>query len=173
LAARINEEIRAGLQHAKNVGDLLVEAKKQCPHGQWLPWLKKNVNLSERTAQAYMRVAKHWERLEGKSATVADLTYRSALETLADKPAAKPADEPDDRTPFQTGKCYRILGHSHLGMAYLEIDPHPDHPGFWTMTFYHLVGGGFADYIGRGIRLDSARLLRQLFECVLRFCARG
>jgi hypothetical protein len=28
------------LQHAKNAGDLLIEAKKQCGHGNWLPWVK-------------------------------------------------------------------------------------------------------------------------------------
>ena len=58
LAARIRIEHRAAsdklselLAHAMAAGDLLIEAKAQIPHGQWLPWLKDRVDISERTAQ--------------------------------------------------------------------------------------------------------------------------
>jgi hypothetical protein len=51
-----------------------------------LPWLKANVKFSERTAQAYMRVAKRWPELETKAQHVADLPYREALKCLADDP---------------------------------------------------------------------------------------
>jgi hypothetical protein len=84
LAERINAEIQSSLFHAKNVGELLLQAKEQCPHGQWLPWLKANVHLSERTAQAYMQVAKRWPELEGKPAGSADSTLEGALAYLAD-----------------------------------------------------------------------------------------
>jgi hypothetical protein len=76
LAARINAEhnqaeaaLKKGLQHAKNAGDLLIELKKQCKHGEWLPTLKRYVKFSDRTAQAYMRVSRRWGELEAKSAT--------------------------------------------------------------------------------------------------------
>jgi hypothetical protein len=90
LAARINAEhhqaetaLRAGLQHAKNAGELLIKAKEQCRHGEWLPWLRANVEFSERTAQAYMRVAKRWEELEAKAQALADLTFEDGLKLLA------------------------------------------------------------------------------------------
>jgi hypothetical protein len=93
LAERINAEhqqaevvLRRGLEHAKNAGELLLQAKEHCGHGQWLPWLKENVHFSVRTAQAYMRIAKEWNRLEAKSATVAHLGYREALELLTVSP---------------------------------------------------------------------------------------
>jgi hypothetical protein len=49
LAARINQEheaaeaaIKRGAAHAMAAGDLLIEAKAQVPHGQWLPWLAEH-----------------------------------------------------------------------------------------------------------------------------------
>jgi hypothetical protein len=58
----------SAVQHGIRAGEALIEAKSLLDHGAWLPWLAANVGFSERTAQAYMRVA----RLS-KSATVADL----------------------------------------------------------------------------------------------------
>jgi hypothetical protein len=99
LAARINAEHhqaetarRAGLQHAKNAGELLIKAKEQCRYGEWLPWLRANVELSERTAQAYMQIAKRWEELEAKAQRVADLPYRDGLKLLADPAPASPLE---------------------------------------------------------------------------------
>jgi hypothetical protein len=91
LAARIKTEHEAasatltqGLQHAIVAGQLLLKAKKQLPHGEWLPWLSANCSVSERTAQAYMRVARGFADLgDDKSATVADLSFRDALNMLA------------------------------------------------------------------------------------------
>jgi hypothetical protein len=97
LAEQINAEhqqvetaLRAGLEHAKRAGELLLEAKQQCHHGEWLPWLGANVEFSERTAQAYMRVASRWDELTAKAQHVADLPYREAIGLLA-----KPAEEVD------------------------------------------------------------------------------
>ena len=46
LAARIKAEheataiaMRRGVEHAMAAGDLLLEAKAQLKHGEWLPWL--------------------------------------------------------------------------------------------------------------------------------------
>jgi hypothetical protein len=39
------------------IGGLLAEAKKQIPHGEWLPWLKSEVSMSERSAQKSMKAA--------------------------------------------------------------------------------------------------------------------
>jgi hypothetical protein len=58
--AEVLAAVRTSLLHARTAGDLLLQAKARCQHGQWLPWLAGNVQFSERTAQAYMRVAKRW-----------------------------------------------------------------------------------------------------------------
>jgi hypothetical protein len=65
-----------------NAGDLLIEAKKQLKHGQWLPWLEQYCALSRRTVQLYMKLAEHREIIEkeqSKCATgVAHLTLNEA-----------------------------------------------------------------------------------------------
>lgn len=42
----------------RECGIMLIEAKAQASHGQWLPWIKDNLTMSEDTAQLYMRFAK-------------------------------------------------------------------------------------------------------------------
>ena len=79
----ITEEINFYKQQAGmailEIGKRLVEAKEQLSHGEWLPWLEKKVEFSERSAQQYIRLWKEY----GKSATVADLGVRKALVLLA------------------------------------------------------------------------------------------
>lgn len=90
LAAEINAEhdaaeshARKAIEHARAAGEKLLLAKAGVAHGQWLPWLAANCpRLAERTAQAYMKLAKGWPLLELKSATVADLTINDALKLL-------------------------------------------------------------------------------------------
>jgi hypothetical protein len=91
LAARISVEheaatgaVKRGLQHAISAGDLLLEAKAQLKHGQWLPWLE-SCGLSERTAQRYIRLARNREAIEAKSDNVSDLSVSAAL-TLVSAP---------------------------------------------------------------------------------------
>jgi hypothetical protein len=94
LAERIKIElagIRRGLLHALAAGELLTEAKAQLPHGQWESWLA-TIDLPPRTAQHYMRLAKHADVI--KSANVADLTVTYALRMLA-----PPNPEPEPKPP--------------------------------------------------------------------------
>lgn len=90
LATRIRIEheaafgaAREALAHAKRAGELLIAAKKQTKHGEWLPWLSANFNFTPRTAQSYMTVASRWEELQSKSETVSHLTFREALALLS------------------------------------------------------------------------------------------
>jgi hypothetical protein len=81
LAARIQQEheaafsaVKRGCEHAIAAGRLLAEAKAQLKHGQWLPWLKNHCQVSARTAQVYMQLA----RLAPDAQRVADLPLRRA-----------------------------------------------------------------------------------------------
>jgi DUF3102 family protein len=67
LAARINEAHHSAMRHADKAisqaiacGEMLLEAKAKLPHGQWLPWLRKNITFGERSAQGYMRIAQKY-----------------------------------------------------------------------------------------------------------------
>lgn len=90
LAAEINAEhdaaerhARKAIEHAKVAGERLLLAKAHVQHGQWLPWLAAHCPaIAERTARAYMRLARNWATLETKTATVAVLTINGALKLL-------------------------------------------------------------------------------------------
>jgi Protein of unknown function (DUF3102) len=83
IAHRINEAHHLAMRHAGEAvaqaiacGKMLVEAKNTVPHGQWLPWLRQNVTFGERSAQGYMRLAKH-------NPDMVHATVRDALKELA------------------------------------------------------------------------------------------
>lgn len=61
------------------IGKRLNEAKAQLSHGEWLPWLREKVDISERSAQDFMRLAREYS----KSAEIADLGASKALALLA------------------------------------------------------------------------------------------
>lgn len=61
------------------IGNRLIEAKKQLKHGEWEAWLAEKVDFSARSAQRFMRLAKEY----GKNDTVALLGPRKALALLA------------------------------------------------------------------------------------------
>src|SRR4051794_8982872 len=61
------------------IGRLLIEARSQLEHGEWLPWLLVSFSLSVRSAENYMSAA----RVAAKYETVANLKLRpSALYAL-------------------------------------------------------------------------------------------
>src|SRR5262245_8473621 len=100
LATRINAEheqfelaLRDGLMHARKAGELLLEAKGQVAHGQWLTWLKDNVRCSVRTCQVYMRVTQGWSQLEANTQGIAHLTIEGAMRLLAEADEAEALQE--------------------------------------------------------------------------------
>ena len=101
LAAEITKlhkealRLHAGaLAKAMEAGERLLEAKAAVPHGTWAQWLKTNCpELSARTAQLYMRLAKNAERLKNRN-DVAETSVRRAIAYLtptAPEPKPSPA----------------------------------------------------------------------------------
>jgi hypothetical protein len=85
LAARIKVEhgavqdaLNNAVMRAMVAGDLLLEAKALVRHGEWLPWLEEHCEVSERTAQLYMKLAGDRERVESIIRTGADLSINQA-----------------------------------------------------------------------------------------------
>ena len=79
ITGEILEAKRAGGEAILTIGRCLIEAKEQLPHGEWLPWLHERVDLSERTAQKFMKLAREWSNPN----TLADLGASKALILLA------------------------------------------------------------------------------------------
>lgn len=74
------------LTQARIAGQHLLSAKEKIQHGMWLQWLQEYCpNLSDRTARAYMQVARNWEKLSSELADSADLTIDGALKLLSGK----------------------------------------------------------------------------------------
>ena len=79
VTADILEAKRAGGEAILTIGRCLIEAKDMLPHGEWLPWLNEQVELSERAAQRFMRLAREWSN----PTTLSDLGASKALMLLA------------------------------------------------------------------------------------------
>jgi phage N-6-adenine-methyltransferase len=61
LAATANRAHRDGVRAVIVAGQALLEAKKLVPHRSWNRWIKEHCEFSDRTAQLYMRAARHPE----------------------------------------------------------------------------------------------------------------
>lgn len=88
-AAVINDEHRAAygcaqqaIEHARIAGEHLLKAKAALKHGEWLPWLAANVDVSESQAQRYMKVAQNWTAIS-RAGGMSELTLRGALDSLS------------------------------------------------------------------------------------------
>jgi threonyl-tRNA synthetase len=61
LAPLIRAELEAGdaagIEHYRCAGEMLLEAKDQCAHGEWTAWVERNFHLSKTTALEYMKLA--------------------------------------------------------------------------------------------------------------------
>src|SRR5215216_1060692 len=95
LASEINEGHRAFIgsllktaEHGIRAGELLSEAKAQCNHGEWLPWLENNFEGSARTAQEYMKLYKHRDEIRTKTQNSAHLSISGALREIEGPKAA-------------------------------------------------------------------------------------
>jgi len=56
LHAKIFAALRTSIQDAIRIGELLSEEKRRAGHGNWLHWIKANLEFNERTARNYIRI---------------------------------------------------------------------------------------------------------------------
>jgi hypothetical protein len=88
--AEVQEAAKTAAEHAIEAGHALMEAKTLVKHGGWLPWLKEHCALAERTAQAYVQLARRHAEMDAANAQrVAGLPVRKALKAIAE---SRPAD---------------------------------------------------------------------------------
>ena len=76
------ESARQTLQHAIRAGELLLAAKRAVDHGGWADWLRQNCCVSQRSAQAYMRLAQNKKQFEDSPRKAAGWTIDGALRSL-------------------------------------------------------------------------------------------
>ncbi len=75
----LQNTLKMSVQKAIRIGELLTEQKAFVGHGQFLPWLEKNFEMTERTAQRYMNLFAYRDKTD----TLSDLqsAYRQ-IETI-------------------------------------------------------------------------------------------
>ena len=166
-------QLQSGLQHALKAGRLLIEAKKLCPHGTWLPWLEENFEGKDRTARAYMQVAQRWPEVEANRQHVANLSYREVLKLVA---------EPRRRRSRSRNWKHRIrilwrgipeltpenilIGVSPEDHSFMvELYPHETLPGYFYLAVYQDLDTDNAEmvYDRRGVKY-SRDLLGYVLE---------
>jgi hypothetical protein len=90
---RVVNAPRVVLQHAITAGHALNEAKNKVGHGKWLAWLKENCpDISDRTAERYMKLAEGQARLDKK---LEDKAKFDIVSNLTINEALRLIDEPD------------------------------------------------------------------------------
>lgn len=121
LAEQIRVELRAGIEHAVRAGALLIDAKAVVEHGQWLPWLRDNFGLSERSAQSYMRLSRDLAAMPATDAKrVALLPLREALASIADsRRKGSPTTRPQIKSKLSANAVSKTK-------AELPTQVHPD-----------------------------------------------
>jgi hypothetical protein len=111
--AAAEADFQSALQHALNAGQMLSEVKAQLPHGQFGPWVRAHIDVGEREARNYMRLAANRQR-------VADLpSIRQAVALLAEpKPEVEVIDADENPEPKEQDYRAEDYGDSdHLAKA--------------------------------------------------------
>jgi len=81
----------SALLEAIQAGELLNRRKEKCLHGEWIPWLKANVEFSETTARVYIRCYENKKSLnQQRAAGLSTSSIRQALELIGIDEEEKP-----------------------------------------------------------------------------------
>lgn len=97
LARRVNvafRKSRRAFRRSIECGKLLIEAKELVRHGNWITWLEANTEVSPRTAQKLIRLARNQDAIMANAPDRAHLAVNSALALIAKKkPGAIASDD--------------------------------------------------------------------------------
>ena len=107
----VKDAASQAVARAQAAGRLLLTAKKQVAHGEWLPWLRDHCDMSKRTAQNYMRLA----RLGPEDAQrVAHLPLSAALRTVS----TTATDDNDQTVVFPNARIVDVAFEHFRGMGF-------------------------------------------------------
>jgi hypothetical protein len=110
---------RQGLARFRDAGEALLKAKARCKHGEWLPWLEKNVRFSRKTVAAYMRIAEGWAKCNGASHFRSRRKSLSWLVAIPDSQSLFAERIDDILTVYWTVKGHDTAGFKLKGIRHL------------------------------------------------------
>ena len=85
LHAEIGGLFMQSLDKAILIGSLLLQQKKSMDHGEWIPWIEKNLPFKERTARNYLRVYRERDNLKRQAVADLNTAYKLLAEPKEDK----------------------------------------------------------------------------------------
>ncbi len=98
MAARIRHKctaisalFKSSLLKAKEAGQILQNVKDNIGHGKFSQWVSERCGISIRSADHYMKIAKHYPEIAANAQDIANLTFSEAILMLAtpkDKPVS-------------------------------------------------------------------------------------
>lgn len=125
VASQINDHHSAAtrhaesaLDHARQAGELLNQAKGLVAHGRWIEWLAGNCDVSPRQAQRYMKVASNWLAIT-KNDAASYLTDEGLPEEIT--PGKPGLIENSSGDEWYTPPNYLEAGRAVLGC--IDLDP--------------------------------------------------
>lgn len=89
LHSEIITSARTSLDKAVRIGELLTEQKAKLKHGEWLPWIKANLQFSQQTVSNYVRLYGNRDKLP----TVGNLELTDAYRLLCGSEPKQKADK--------------------------------------------------------------------------------
>lgn len=119
---------RAGLPYYRAAGEKLLEAKAQMKHGEFTPWVQRNLKIKDRQARYYMRLAEASAVQNGNA-----LPFSSLREFIRHDTKARP--RVDDAQLAQAEERERAAEEKinieivQAGYRALVAKYHPDKPG--------------------------------------------
>lgn len=157
LAQRINEANQNALASSKKAilyaiecGEALINAKSLVKHGEWQSWLKNNCEVSERTAQNYMKLATEYPSIEdAKAQRVADLSIREAIKELSKPKEVEPLNFDIHHIPDWLPKSPALACVFFAPEEYLWLQEATAHPGFYYIIYF---SGSMMDFTIKPIR---------------------
>jgi len=85
LHGEVKHELAITLPKAIRIGKLLIKQKASLEHGEWLPWIEKNLPFSDQTARNYMKMFKRRREFENQSILNLTDAHRALLPGPVDK----------------------------------------------------------------------------------------
>lgn len=88
---------RSSVRHAIAAGHKLIEAKDLVAHGKWGDWVREETDMSSKTSELYMRLAREKKYLMEDPQRIRDLTLNAADQLLANRGKKKGEEKKEKR----------------------------------------------------------------------------